>query len=150
VGNAAGADNEYTITLEHTMSEEASKGVCRQAEWSILIVEAPIVQKFLRAVLEREGYDAVEALPEWALEAMETSRPRVGLVITNAPGLFLQFAHWLPVIYLAACPDLDLAAQFRTCRVLQKPFHPGELAEAVRSLDTTLQAAGGAGGPRGG
>lgn len=139
-----GADNEYTITLEHTMSEETTKGACPQVEWSILIVEAPIVQKFLRAVLEREGYEAVEATPQWALEVMELSQPRVGIVITNAPGLFLQFADWLPVLYLAACPDLELAARFRTCCVLQKPFHPGELVEAVQSLSAKLQKGSGA------
>ena len=108
--------------------------MCRSAEWSILIVEAPIVQKFLRAVLEREGYKPVEAVPQSALETIELSGPSGGLVITNAPGIFLPVAEQVPLIYIAACPDLDLAARFRCCRVLQKPFHPTQLLEAVRSL----------------
>jgi DNA-binding response OmpR family regulator len=97
-------------------------------------VEAPIVQKFLRAVLEREGYESVEADPQSALEMMKVPGPGVGLVITNSPGMFLPFADHVPLIYIAACPDLDLAARFRSCRVLQKPFHPTELLEAVKCL----------------
>jgi len=97
-------------------------------------VEAPIVQKFLRAVLEREGYQPVEAEAQSALELVNLSVPPVGLVITNAPGIFLPIAEQVPLIYLAACPNLDLAARFRVCRVLQKPFHPTELLEAVKRL----------------
>ena len=108
--------------------------MCRSPEWPILIVEAPIVQKFLRTVLEREGYESVEAGPQAALELIKLSRPPVGLLITNSPGIFLPFAEQVPLIYIAACPDLDLAARFRTCRVLQKPFHPGEFLQAVKCL----------------
>ena len=133
-----GADNGDIITLEDSMPELATKGVCHRSEWSILIVEAPIVQKFLHAVLEREGFEAVDGLPESAAEAVEVVSPRVGLAITNAPGIFLQFAEWLPVIYLAACPDQDLAARFRNCCVLQKPFHPKELVDAVKRLSGEL------------
>lgn len=118
---------------------------------SILVVEAPIVQKFLRTVLEQEGYEAIEAGPHSALDLMSTSRPGVGLVITNAPGIFLAFAEWMPLLYLAACPDFDLAARFRTCRVLQKPFHPADLVEAVRRLSASWQPGNraGAGAPSG-
>jgi hypothetical protein len=82
---------------------------------------------------------------------MSAARPGVGLVITNAPGLFLAFAEWLPLLYLAACPDFDLAARFRTCRVLQKPFHPTDLLEAVRRLSAAWQPGNraGAGAPSG-
>ncbi len=132
------AHNGGAITLEKSISGSASKEVRRSSEWSILIVEAPIVQKFLRAVLEREGYQPVEAEPQSALELMKTSGPGVGVVITNAPGMFLAFADRVPLLYIAACPDLDMATRFRACRVLQKPFHPAQLVEAVRRLSASL------------
>ena len=128
------ADNGGAITPEDEISEPASKEVCRPSEWPILIVEAPIVQKFLRTVLDREGYQTIEVGSQSALELMEFSNPRVGLVITNAPGMFLPYAQQVALIYIAACPNLDLAARFKTCSVLQKPFHPAELLEAVRIL----------------
>jgi len=128
------ADNEGAITLEDTTSESGSQEPCRSSEWPILIVEAPVIQQFLHVVLDREGYKPVEAGPQLALQLMERSSPPVGLVITNTPGIFLPFAEQVPLIYLAACPDFALAARFRTCRVLQKPFHPADLLEAVKSL----------------
>ncbi len=130
------AHNGGAITLEKSISGSASKEVRRSSEWPILIVEAPIVQKFLCAVLEREGYRPVEAQPQSALDLMKTSGP--GVVITNAPGIFLAFADRVPLLYIAACPDLDMAARFRTCRVLQKPFHPALLVEAVERLSASL------------
>ena len=128
------ADNGGAITLEQAIPGHSARDVRPPPEWSILVVEALIVQKFVRVVLEREGYAPVDALPQSALEMLKQSPSAVGLVITNAPGMFLPFAEQVPLIYLAACPDLDLAARFRSCRVLQKPFHPAELLEAVRCL----------------
>ena len=130
----ATADNGGAITLEQAISGSSARDVSLSSEWSILVVEAPIVQKFVRVVLEREGYQPVDAIPQSALELLKQSPSAVGLVITNAPGIFLPFAEQVPLIYLAACPNLDLAARFRSCRVLQKPFHPAELLEAVRCL----------------
>jgi hypothetical protein len=127
-------DNGGTITPKDAISGPVSKEVCHISGWLILIVEAPIVRKFLRTVLEREGYEPIEAEPLEAQELMRSSSPPVGLVVTNAPGVFLPFAERAHLIYIAACPNLDLAARFRTCRVLQKPFHPADLLELVRSL----------------
>jgi len=135
VRDGARAENRDTITLEHTISERAENEVCPRAERSILIVEAPIVQKFLRAVLEREGYEAVEAEPQSALELVEVCQPPVGLIITNVPTIFLPLAGRLPLLYMAACPDMEMASRFRNCRVLRKPFHPGELVDAVKRLN---------------
>jgi hypothetical protein len=104
-----------------------------------VIVEAPIVQRFLRAVLEREGYEPLEAAPQSAVELIKLSKPGVDLVITNSPGIFLPFADEVRLIYIAACPDLDLAARFRNCRVVQKPFHPAELLDAVRCLGVSTR-----------
>ena len=124
--------NGFTITQERTISPPASaRG---RVEGPILIVEDPIVQKFLHSVLKLRGYEAVSVGPYSALDFMKTSHPCVGLVITNSPSLFLPFADRVPVLYVAACPDRMLASRFRNCEVLQKPFHPSDLLKAIEVL----------------
>ena len=90
--------------------------------------------RFLHSVLRLRGHNAVSVPARAALDFMVSSRPDVSLVITNAPGIFLQFADSLALIYIAACPDHAMASRFRKCRVLQKPFHPAQLLEAVDVL----------------
>ena len=92
------------------------------------------MEKFLHSVLKLRGYDAISVGPYSALDFMKTSHPGVGLVITNSPGLFLPFADRVPLIYVAACPDRTLASRFRSCQVLQKPFHPADLLKAIEVL----------------
>jgi DNA-binding response OmpR family regulator len=92
------------------------------------------VQRFLHSVLKLRGYDAISVGPHSALDLMKTSHPCVELVITNNPGMFLPFADRVPVLYVAACPDRTLASRFRSCEVLQKPFHPSELLKAIEVL----------------
>ncbi len=84
----------------------------------------------------------MEVGPQQALDLLNLSKKPMGLVITNAPGIFLPFAGQLALIYLAASPDLDLAARFQSCRALQKPFHPVEFLEVVRSLRAERGKAG--------
>jgi hypothetical protein len=92
------------------------------------------VQRFLHSVLKLRGYDAISVAPYSALDFMKTSNPSVGLVITNSPGLFLPFADSVRLLYVAACPDRALASRFRSCEVLQKPFHPSDLLKAIEVL----------------
>lgn len=92
------------------------------------------MQKFLHSVLKLRGHDAISAGPHSALDLMKTSQPEVSLVITNSPGVFLPYADRVRLIYVAACPDPELAARFRSCQVLQKPFHPADLLDAIEVL----------------
>ena len=89
-------------------------------------------------MLERHGYRTVEAGPVHALDLKRMCPAEVGLVITNAPSVFLPYSEKVRLVYIAACPDYTLASQFRTCRVLHKPFHPSELLEAVKELAGSL------------
>lgn len=60
----------------------------------------------------------------------------VKLLITNKPDAFEDLEHSVPILYLAASPDWELASRFSNLRVLQKPFHAHELLEAVGAATT--------------
>jgi hypothetical protein len=65
---------------------------------------------------------------------LSSDTEQVDLIITNSPKDFLRFADCVPLLYIAAAPDAELASRFLWCRVLQKPFHPDQLVAAVRDL----------------
>ena len=101
---------------------------------AILLVEDPFVRNFVRTVLERNGFAVVEAKPYRALRALADDAESVRLVITNAPDLFHPHRDRLRILYISGCPDPDIAGHFRCCRMLRKPFRPGELLTAVNEL----------------
>jgi CheY-like chemotaxis protein len=105
----------------------------------IVAVEDPFICRLLAALLTPHGYAVVAT---GASRAIEVLRAAAGspVLVTNAPGKFLEFAAQVPLLYLAATPDDSLAARFRSCRVLRKPFRPKELLAALDELG----AAGGA------
>lgn len=122
----------------HPMTPEPTSG-------AILVVEDSFVSGFLRNVLRRKGY---RVIPMEAVEGVNLLRSgdcAVGLLITNLPGAFVEFAEHLPLLYLSACPDPAAASPFRTSRVLRKPFHPEQLLRCVEQLvlahDTPVGAA---------
>jgi hypothetical protein len=65
---------------------------------------------------------------------LRSSAHQVDLVITNSPRDFLAFAGSLPILYMAAAPDLELASRFLCCQVLRKPFHPDQLLALIKDL----------------
>jgi len=100
----------------------------------VLVVEDPLIRRFVRSLLEREGRVAVEAETDQALRTLRTNQGTVCLLITNSPGEFLEFAETLPVIYVATFPDPALAGRFRNCRTLRKPFRPRDLLTCAAEL----------------
>ena len=82
----------------------------------------------------REGYRVIEFDTPGVIDELESENDRIEMVITNSPGNLLAFADSVPILYMGAGPDLELAALFSICRVLQKPFRPTELLSAVREL----------------
>jgi hypothetical protein len=104
------------------------------ASADILVIEDPFVSSFLRAVLQKHGHKVVigEAVRSSELLRQGGIAPR--LVITNRPEVFLKFAGALPMLYIAANPDSELAMQFPNCRVLRKPFSNDQLLGAVQEL----------------
>ena len=99
----------------------------------IVVVEDPQIQKLIQGLLGRSGYQAQAAAQDYCQTLLEGgSLPSV--LITNQPSLFLAFADELPLLYVAAMPDPRLAAMFRRCRVLRKPFQASELVASVDQL----------------
>jgi len=99
-----------------------------------LIVDDPIIRRFVGGILKREGYTVAEAELEEALRTLRDAPGAVSLLITNGPAHFLEFAESLPLIYVAAFPDPALASRFRHCRTLRKPFCPGDLVLCAAEL----------------
>jgi len=108
-----------------------------QSEHSIVVVEDPLVGRLVGSVLGRQGYQIHEASAEAALDLLGLSGSSERIIVTNQPEHFLPFAGRVRLLYLAACPDYDLAKQFQVCRVLRKPFHPDELLSSVVKLLAT-------------
>ena len=68
------------------------------------------------------------------LAALRDGTQEVQLLITNVPSAFTEFAGWVPLLYLAALPDLSLVSPYRNSRVLSKPFHPDHLLASAQEL----------------
>lgn len=100
----------------------------------ILVAEDPYINSFLRTVLQRRGYKVATGEPYQSSELMRSGVLTAEMVITNTPQAFLPYSDSLPLLYIAATPDRDLASRFHNCRVLRKPFHNSELLEAVEEL----------------
>ena len=62
--------------------------------------------------------------------AAATGRLRAGnvdLLITNTPATFAEFGQMVPLLYLAAFPDPEAAADFERWLALSKPFQTTQL-----------------------
>lgn len=105
---------------------------------TVVVVEDPLVSKLVRAVLEKRGYAVKLAGASEAAALLASPRSGVGVLVTNAPDTFLQFADRVPLVYLTSAPNLLLEAAFRACRVVVKPFVPSDLVRAVSELSVPL------------
>jgi hypothetical protein len=101
---------------------------------TIAVCEDPFVRKLVRDILTRRGYRVIGTDVEEALEMLRSGAEQLSLVITNNPGEFVDFSDTLPLLYMAAAPDESVAARFRTCRTLQKPFSTQNLVNTVGDL----------------
>ena len=104
----------------------------------VVVCENPLVENYLRFVLERAGCRVVLCDSRRAVEMVNTPEQKVDLLITNSPSEFLPVADKLPFLYLSAAPDPDVAAGFPKLRVLEKPFRADELLRAVKELTGSL------------
>jgi hypothetical protein len=101
----------------------------------ILVVEDAFVSNLLRAILQRAGHCVT---CESAAEASGRLRSgNVDLLITNTPATFAEFGRTVPLLYLAAFPNPEAAADFERWLALRKPFQTTELlAQTGRLLGT--------------
>ncbi len=118
------------------VAEPADSGV--SSSGSVVVAEDPLVSKLVRAVLEKRGYTVKLAGVSEAAALLMSPESRVGVLVTNAPDTFLQFADRVPLVYLTSAPNLLLEAAFRACRVVVKPFVPSDLVRAVTELSVPL------------
>ena len=98
------------------------------------MVEDPFVADFLRTILQRKGYRVMPMDADDGVNLLRAGDRSIDLLITNLPAVFTEFAELVPLLYLAAFPDLDAALPFRASRVLRKPFHPEQLLSCVEQL----------------
>jgi len=105
---------------------------------AIVIVEDPFIRRFVRTILGRSGHNVMESDEKDALKLAAEGPGRVMLLITNKPAVFERLDRAVPILYLAAIPDWDLASRFTNMRVLQKPFHAHELLEAVTAVTAAV------------
>jgi hypothetical protein len=109
------------------MTPELDSGV-------VVIVEDPFIRKFLRSVLNRAGQPAIEVEGQAGVDLVRSGELPIKALITNTPELFRTVAGQCPLIYTTSCPDPEATLGFAHCRVLQKPFHAGQLLAALHEV----------------
>jgi len=102
---------------------------------SLVVVEDPLVSNLVRAVLQRRGYRVTPATIPEVLVLLRGPEPFTGILVTNSPASFLEFADGLRLLYLSSSPDPRLEALFPSCRAVRKPFAPEELVRVVEELE---------------
>jgi DNA-binding response OmpR family regulator len=105
----------------------------------IVIVEDPFIRRLVRSVLGHSGLEVIESDAQEAYTLAAREPGFVKLFITNKPDVFRQLEDTVPILYLAASPDWDLASRFKKLRVLQKPFHARDLLEAVTAVTNSVK-----------
>ena len=101
---------------------------------TIVVVEDPFVSGFLRNILGRKGYEVVSLEEHEGAALLRSGERSIGLLITNHPSAFTEFAQRVPLLYVAAFPEPEVAAVFRASRLLPKPFHPEQFMNCVDEL----------------
>src|ERR1700687_4424267 len=91
----------------------------RPVSGTILVVENAFVGGFLQTALAQQGYEVICLERVGALTLLRDVPEAVDLLITNIPAAFAEFSG-LPVLYLAAAPDLKAIEGIRRCLCLRK------------------------------
>jgi two-component system cell cycle sensor histidine kinase/response regulator CckA len=139
---AAPADAVEAARIAETAAD--TRGIER-----ILLVEDEVaVRRFVRSMLEKQGYTVVDAIdPEDALRLMRDRGQAFDLMLTdvimpriNGPDLAAQVEAvrpGLPVLYMSGYTDRAIRLQDRLggdTHFIQKPFTPGALGQKLRTL----------------
>jgi hypothetical protein len=113
-------------------------GQSEHSTTTILVAEDPFINHFLRTVLQRRGYQVVTTDHHQGSDLMRTGQVKADVIITNKPEMFLPFGEDLPMLYIAANPDPEVALCFHSCRVLRKPFRYEDLLQLVDELKKSV------------
>ena len=156
VHSAPGAGSTFTVYLpvtderpaEATPPTRAEGGHAPSGETVLLLEDETVVRQLVREILERDGYNVIEAVDaETALAATESSGERVDLLVTDVvmPGMSgPEFARTLTrdrpdlkVLYMSGYSAEAVAGNGLGdpgSAFLQKPFRARELSDTVRGL----------------
>jgi len=103
----------------------------------VVIVEDSFIRAFMRTVLTRAGHRAAEVDPRDVANLISSGQ-HVKALITNTPAAFRSVAASIPLVYTTSCPDPEATDGFEHCRVLQKPFHAGQLLDALEEVSAPV------------
>jgi hypothetical protein len=112
-----------------------NSGTMERHHESLVVVEDPLVSNLVRAVLRKRGYSVTLAEPAQVMRLLRGPEKFPGILVTNSPGSFLEFAGAIRLLYLSSSPDPRIEALFPICRVIRKPFAPEELVRKVEELE---------------
>jgi len=104
----------------------------------VVIVEDPFIHTFLRTALNRAGHHTTELNVQNAVDLLCSGRHHVKALITNTPRPFLSVAADIPLIYTTSCPDPGATEGFSHWCIVRKPFHAGQLLEAVHDVSNVV------------
>lgn len=103
---------------------------------TILVVECPEIQRFIRTALSRFGYNILESDTHEAMRLLRGPGLAIDLLITNVPEPFLGACEDLRILYISSSPDFEMvsAAKSGLISVLVKPFRFQTLIDRVRGM----------------
>lgn len=91
----------------------------------------------MRTVLTRAGHRTAEVDVREGMNLL-SSGEHIKALITNTPAAFRSIAASIPLVYTTSCPDPEATQGFQHCRVLQKPFHAGQLLDALKEVSVPV------------
>lgn len=100
----------------------------------LVVVEDAAISTLVRTLLRRENYSVIVTGTASALLLLRQSGGFHGILLTNTPEDFKEFADTVPLLYLSGAPDPRFQQLFRRCRVVSKPFGRAELLAALNEL----------------
>ncbi|MDR3701185.1 MAG: hypothetical protein P4L56_16175 [Candidatus Sulfopaludibacter sp.] len=103
----------------------------------VVIVEDSFIRAFMRTVLTRAGHRTAEVDVREGMNLL-SSGEHIKALITNTPAAFRSIAASIPLVYTTSCPDPEATQGFQHCRVLQKPFHAGQLLDALKEVSVPV------------
>jgi len=109
-----------------------ARAAVRAPQGTIVVIEMPALQTFLRVALCNEGFRVLTPNPAGAVRLLQAVD--VTLVLTNDP---VQVAAVRPdarIIYLCAVPDPNILRKLPDIGVLRKPFRLEQLRAEVMRL----------------
>jgi hypothetical protein len=104
------------------------------APQSLVVVEEPMIANLIRTMLRRENFTVVVTGAGKAIAIVGQPERFDGVLVTNKPEDFLEFAGIVRLLYVSAAPDPEVQRLFPRCRVVRKPFAQVELLAALKEV----------------